>query len=111
MYCQQATWQQHDTSAGTFNSSTGAWTIGTLTNGSTATASTATVNASGSYQYGYISAEADPHGQQCYGSCHTRSTNNVGITKPSSTTPNVGSNVIFTRLAMRTKYSYNRIGW
>jgi hypothetical protein len=38
--------KQHDT-AGTFNGSTGAWTIGTLTNGSSATLTiTATVNAS-----------------------------------------------------------------
>jgi uncharacterized repeat protein (TIGR01451 family) len=31
------TYVSNTTSAGTFNSSTGAWTIGTLTNGSTAT--------------------------------------------------------------------------
>jgi hypothetical protein len=36
-------------SVGTFNSSTGLWTIGSLNNGSSATLITATVNASGSY--------------------------------------------------------------
>jgi hypothetical protein len=48
MYCQQAIRKQHNTGTGR-NGETGAWTIGTLTNGSSTLTITATVNASGSY--------------------------------------------------------------
>jgi uncharacterized repeat protein (TIGR01451 family) len=104
MYCQHTYVSNTTPSAGTFNGSTGAWTIGTLTNGSSATLTiTATVNASGSYaNTATISAaEADP----------TPGNNGATVTpypfhKPmlitktvNNATPNVGGNVIFTLTA------------
>jgi uncharacterized repeat protein (TIGR01451 family) len=92
-----------NTTPGTFNSSTGAWTIGTLTNGSTATLTiTATVNASGSYANTATISAGRPNTreQQCYGNTRTRSTSQCWNHQTvNNATPNVGGNVIFTLTA------------
>jgi hypothetical protein len=89
MYCQQAIPATRHQVQVRLTVVLGAWTIGTLTNGSTATFAITVTKRSGSYATATISAgEADQHqGTTGYGNTRTRSTPMFGILKTSTTLP------------------------
>ena len=96
------TYASHTQTAGTYNSGTGVWTVGTLNNGITRTLTiTAVVLNTGNYTNTatVTTSNIDPNTNNNTASATTNPVKNADLAvvkTVSNTTPNVGSNVVFT---------------
>ena len=96
------TYSSHTQTAGTYNSGTGVWTVGTLNNGITRTLTiTAVVLNTGNYTNTatVTTSNIDPNTNNNTASATTNPVKNADLAvvkTVSNTTPNVGSNVVFT---------------